>query len=65
MGWSNQPAAAEGTIKAFLLEEKRSLFYKYENKRKFMQQLHFISFTLRVKCLVLELAKLQKTRKDA
>ena len=46
------------------LEEKRSLFYKYESKSKFIQKLHFINSPLRVKCMVLELAKLQKTRKD-
>ena len=47
------------------LEEKLSLFYKYESKSKFVQKLHFIDPPLRVKCMVLELAKLQKTRKDA
>ena len=50
---------------SFFLEEKRSLFYKYESKSKFVQKLHFIDSPLRVKCMVLELAKLQKTRKDA
>ena len=31
---------------SFFLEEKRSLFYKYESKSKFIQKLHFIdSFT--------------------
>ena len=50
---------------AYLLEEKRSLFCKYENKSKFVQKLHFISSPLRVKCSVLELAKLHKTGKDA
>ena len=64
MGQSYQSAAIEGTTKAFHLEDKRSLFYKYENKSKLKQTLHFIS-SLRVKCMNLELAKLEKTRKDA
>ena len=49
--------------KLFFLE-KRSLFYKYESKRKFIQKLPFIN-SLRVKCMVLEWGRLQKTRKDA
>ena len=51
--------------KLFFLKRKRSLFYKYESKSKLIQNLHFIDSPLRVKCMVLELAKLQKTRKDA
>ena len=47
MGEPYQSAAIEGTTKAFLLEEKRSLFYKYENKSKFIQKLPFISSPLR------------------
>ena len=47
MGQSYQSAAIEGTTKAFHLEDKRSLFYKYENKSKFIQTLHFISSPLR------------------
>ena len=65
MGQSYQSAAIKSTTKAFFLEEKRSLFYKYESKSKFIQKLHFINSPLRVKCMVLELAELQKTRKDA
>ena len=65
MGQSYQSAAIEGTTKAFFLEEKRSLFYKYESKSKFIQKLHFINFPVPVKFMVLELTKLQKTRKDA
>ena len=65
MGQSYQSTAVKGTTKAFFLEEKRSLFYKYESKSKLIQKLHFINSPVRVKCMVLELAKLQKTRKDA
>ena len=43
----------------FFLEEKQ-----YESKSKFLQKLHFIDSPLRVKCMVLELAKLQNTRND-
>ena len=65
MGQSHQSAANKGTTKAFFLEEKRSLFYKYESKSKFIHKLHFINSPLRVICMVLELTNLQKTRKDA
>ena len=65
MGQLYQSAAIQGTTKAFFLEEKRSLFYKYESKSKFIQKLHFINSPLRVKCMDLELAKLQTSRKDA
>ena len=65
MGQSYQSAAIVGTLKAFLLEEKGSLFYKYEINSKFIQKLYYINSPLRVKCMVLELAKLQKTRNDA
>ena len=65
MGQSYQSAAVKGTTKDFFLEQKRSLFYKYESKSKLIQKLHFIISPVRVKCMVLELAKLQKTRKDA
>ena len=58
MGQSYQSAAIEGTTKAFHLEDKRSLFYKYENKSKLIQTLHFISSPLRVKFMVLELVEM-------
>ena len=57
--------AIEGPTKTFFLEKKRSLLHKYESKSKFMQKLHFINSPLRVKFMVLQSAKLQKTRKDA
>ena len=38
MGQSYQSAAIEGTTKAFLLEEKRSRFDKYESKSKPIQK---------------------------
>ena len=46
-------------------EDKRSIFYKYESKSKVIQKLHFINSLVRVKHMVLELAKMQKTRKSA
>ena len=63
MGESYQSAADEGTTKVFLLEEKRYLFYKYEDKSQFIQNLVFISSPSRVKCLVLELAIFRKLEK--
>ena len=65
MGQSYQWAAIEGTTIAFFLEEKRSFFYKYESRNKFKLKLHFIDSPLRVKRMVPQLAKLQKTRKEA
>ena len=65
MGLTYQSAAIEGTTKTFFLEEKRSLFYKYESKSKFIQKLNVINSPICVKCMVLELANLQKTGKDA
>ena len=65
MGQSYQSAAIEVTTKAFFLEGERSLFYKYKSKSKFIQKLLFINSPLGVKHMVLELAKLQKTRKHA
>ena len=63
MGQLYQSAAIERTSEAFFLEDKRSFFYKYESKSKFIRK--FINSPLRVKFMVPELAKLQKTRKDA
>ena len=50
----------------FFLEEKRSLFYKHESISKFIQK-YILSILLYASnvWLVLELAKLQKTRKHA
>ena len=54
--------------KLFFLEEKHSLFYKYENKSKFIQKLHFINSPLPVKCMVLNgpiCRKLEKMQRRA
>ena len=65
MGQSYQSAAIEGTTKAFFLKRNVPFSTNTRVKVSLYKSLHFINSPLRVKCLVLELAKPQKIRKDA